>query len=155
MSAFSLSEIIKEIGMSAVVVDRFGTILEVSEGWNRRGSGAVRLGQSYFESCIRPDRHSLELLRGFKNLAENAIDFFATVSWREEAGERKHFLIAAMPHADSPGAFLVLQKIVGFEDQLVKLCHAELQNRQTIGVLSPRPCEEEGCEPTPVSPLRP
>jgi len=33
------------------------------------------------------------------------------------------------------GAFLVLEKIVGLEDQLVKLCHAELQNRQTIGGL--------------------
>ena len=56
-----------------------------------------QLGRSYFEACIRPDRHSLELLRGFKSLAEKSIDFFATVSWREEAGTRKHFLIVATP----------------------------------------------------------
>ena len=73
-----------------------------------RGKGAVKPGKSYFETCIRPDRHSLELLRGFKNLAENSIDFFATVSWREEAGERKHFLIAATPRPEHPGTILVL-----------------------------------------------
>jgi len=43
--------------------------------------------------------------------------------------------IATTVRAMKAGAFLVLEKIVGLEDQLVKLCHAELQNRQTIGGL--------------------
>ena len=110
LARIKLSEIIKGVGISAVVVDRSGKILEVSEGWTGLGSArtAIKLGKSYFETCIRPDRHSLDLLRGFKNLAENSIDFFATVSWREEAGERKHFLIAAMPRTDASGTILVL-----------------------------------------------
>uniref|UniRef100_Q07I17 Transcriptional regulator, LuxR family n=1 Tax=Rhodopseudomonas palustris (strain BisA53) TaxID=316055 RepID=Q07I17_RHOP5 len=106
----NLGEILKEVGVSAVVVDHSGRILEISEGWTRPGvaGGAVKPGKSYFETCIRPDRHSLELLRGFKNLAENSIDFFATVSWREEAGERKYFLIAATPRTEHDGTILVL-----------------------------------------------
>lgn len=110
MLDFKLSEIIKEIGISAVIVDQTGKILEISEGWTNRGSGSapVKVGKSYFDTCIRPDRHSLELLNGFKNLAEKSVDFFGTVSWREEDGERKYFLIAAMPRGDSAGTILVL-----------------------------------------------
>jgi len=106
----SLAETIKEVGVSAVVVDRSGLIVEISDGWTSPGAarGVAKPGKSYFETCIRPDRHSLELIRGFKNLAENTIDFFATVSWREEAGERKHFLIVATPRPDKAGTILVL-----------------------------------------------
>ncbi len=110
MLGSSLSKIIKGISISALMIDRNGRILEVSDESEVSGSGRPpsKLGKSYFDACIRPDRHSLELLRGFKNLAEKTIDFFATVNWREEDGERKHFLIVATPCEDDPDAIVVL-----------------------------------------------
>lgn len=110
MLALQLSKIIKGVGISALVIDRDGKILESSEDSGTPGPSKAKskLGKSYFDACIRPDRHSLELLRGFKSLAEKSIDFFSTVSWREEAGERKHFLIVATPSEDDPDAVVVL-----------------------------------------------
>ncbi|KPG00647.1 LuxR family transcriptional regulator [Rhodopseudomonas sp. AAP120] len=110
MLSSSLSKIIKGVGISALVIDRTGRILEVGDEPEASGPDKARskLGKSYFDACIRPDRHSLELLRGFKSLAERSIDFFATVSWREEAGERKHFLIVATPCDEDPNAIVVL-----------------------------------------------
>ena len=110
MLGSSLSRIVKGVGISALVIDRNGRILEVSGEAEVSHSGRPpsKLGKSYFDACIRPDRHSLELLRGFKSLAEKSIDFFATVSWREEEGERKHFLIVATPCEDDPDAIVVL-----------------------------------------------
>lgn len=110
MLSSSLSRIIKGVGISALVIDRDGKILETSDEPETPASPKAKskVGQSYFDACIRPDRHSLELLRGFKSLAEDSIDFFSTVSWREEAGGRKHFLIVATPCEDDPGAIVVL-----------------------------------------------
>ncbi|PZA12729.1 DNA-binding response regulator [Rhodopseudomonas palustris] len=106
----NLSKIVKGVGISALVIDRNGKILESSDEPATSGSAQAKpkLGSSYFDACIRPDRHSLELLRGFKSLAEKSIDFFSTVSWREEAGERKHFLIVATPSEDNPDTIVVL-----------------------------------------------
>ncbi|NEW93011.1 DNA-binding response regulator [Rhodopseudomonas sp. BR0M22] len=106
----NLSKIVRGVGISALVIDRNGKILESSDEPATSGSSQARpkLGSSYFDACIRPDRHSLELLRGFKSLAEKSIDFFSTVSWREEAGERKHFLIVATPSDDNPDTIVVL-----------------------------------------------
>lgn len=110
MLGSQLSKIIKGVGISALVIDRDGKILESSEetGAPATSKAKSKLGKSYFDACIRPDRHSLELLRGFKSLAEKSIDFFSTVSWREEAGERKHFLIVATPSEADPDAIVVL-----------------------------------------------
>ncbi|HBH51747.1 MAG TPA: hypothetical protein DDY91_07635 [Planctomycetaceae bacterium] len=43
--------------------------------------------------------------------------------------------ISTTVRAMKAGAFLVLEKVAGFENEVVKLCHAELQSRQTIGGL--------------------
>ena len=49
MLDFKLSEIIKEIGISAVIVDQTGKILEISKGWTNRGSGSapVKIGRAH------------------------------------------------------------------------------------------------------------
>ncbi|MFT3940291.1 DNA-binding response regulator [Rhodopseudomonas sp.] len=107
-----MKKTLEQIRIGAAVIDCAGRIVEVSDGWpapaRKRGNSASVVGRSYFEIFIRPDRHSLDLLRGLKNLSERSIDFFATLNWREEAGERRYFLIAAVPRPHAPDRILVL-----------------------------------------------
>jgi hypothetical protein len=43
------------------------------------------LGKNYFKYCIRPDQHSIEILRGFKDLLAGKVDFFSTIYWGTSA----------------------------------------------------------------------
>jgi DNA-binding CsgD family transcriptional regulator len=113
-SQAKLRQVIDGVFLSAAVIDQSGRICEVSERWTMPGNpfSTTRrssfVGKSYFETCIRPDRHSLDLLRGFQALVDGSVNFFATVHFREFDGARRYFLIMAVPKQEEPRRILVL-----------------------------------------------
>ncbi|MFT3940208.1 response regulator transcription factor [Rhodopseudomonas sp.] len=114
LSQANLRQVLDSVVVSAAVIDHSGRVCELSERWTMPGNSvpAARrtsiVGKSYFETCIRPDRHSLDLLRGFHALVDGSIDFFATVHFREVDGARRYFLVMAAPKLDEMLRILVL-----------------------------------------------
>ncbi|NVN88143.1 MAG: response regulator transcription factor [Rhodopseudomonas sp.] len=97
-----ISTILKDIEITGVVLDRSGNIVELSDGWKARAAksaahASVNVGDNYFERCIRPDPHSIELLRGFKNLLERKIDFFSTICRQQGVSGTEWLLVVAFP----------------------------------------------------------
>ena len=108
-----INEILNGVSVSGVLLDRSGTILEMSDAWRVQSEKwtartDVAVGKSYFDYCIRPDQHSIEILRGFKNLLSGEVDFFSTIYWQEKPAGREWFLIAASAHSPKPGTAVVI-----------------------------------------------
>lgn len=108
-----IKEIVSNISVTAVVVDPSGTIVEMTEDWKTQSerwtsNPNVSVGKNYFEYCIRPDRHSIEIMRGFKDLLARKVDFFSTIYWTEKNDKREWFLIAASPQAPTLQTTLVV-----------------------------------------------
>jgi len=108
-----ISTILDHISISGAVLDRSGNIVELSDGWKAKAAnwttrGSIAVGDNYFECCIRPDPHSIELLRGFRNLLERKIDFFSTICGQQGAGGTGWYLVVAFPKAPGLPTTVVL-----------------------------------------------
>ncbi|KIZ48039.1 LuxR C-terminal-related transcriptional regulator [Rhodopseudomonas sp. BAL398] len=108
-----ISAILGHISISGVVLDRFGNIIDLSDEWKLKPVGStnharVNVGDNYFECCIRPDLHSIELLRGFKNLLDRKIDFFSTICGQPAAEGTDWYLVVAFPKAPGLPTTVVL-----------------------------------------------
>jgi len=108
-----IKEIIRDISITAVLVDHSGTIIEMAEDWKTQSEKwtndpNISVGKNYFEYCIRPDRHSIEIMRGFKDLLARKVDFFSTIYWMEKNDRKQWFLIAASPQAPSAPTTVVV-----------------------------------------------
>jgi DNA-binding NarL/FixJ family response regulator len=108
-----IADMVAGISVSGVLLDRSGTIIEMSDDWKRQSEKwttrpNVAIGDNYFEYCIRPDQHSIEILRGFRDLLARKVDFFSTIYWQQKAAGTRWFLIAASPHAPKPDATVVI-----------------------------------------------
>jgi DNA-binding CsgD family transcriptional regulator len=96
--------IVDNISVAGVLLDPAGTIVEMSQDWKAQSKKwttqpNVAVGKNYFEYCIRPDQHSIEILRGFKDLLAKRVDFFSTIYWLDKTDGKEWFLIAASPQS--------------------------------------------------------
>jgi DNA-binding NarL/FixJ family response regulator len=101
------------VSVSSILLDRSGTILEMSDPWKARSQKwttrpDVDVGKSYFDYCIRPDEHSIEIIRGLKQLLTGQIDVFSTIYWQERPQGCEWFLIVASSRPSMPATAIVV-----------------------------------------------
>ncbi|CAL75163.1 putative transcriptional regulatory protein, LuxR family [Bradyrhizobium sp. ORS 278] len=91
-----------------VLLDKDGTIVEVSEIWKRwaafwgLGLPNYGIGENYLKHCVYNDPSSIEIIRGLKQLLERKIDFFAMLYPCERPQHREWFLMVGfIPEANS------------------------------------------------------
>jgi DNA-binding NarL/FixJ family response regulator len=105
---------VRDISISAAILDSDGVITEVSAGWrhfaDQSGLQLARygIGVNYLKYCIFPDESSVEILRGLKRVLAKEADLFSTLYPCGHPDQPRWFLLAAFAsEAQTAGSLVV------------------------------------------------
>jgi DNA-binding CsgD family transcriptional regulator len=103
-SAGDVNDLFTDRDVSGAILDRRGTIVDVSSGWKSFASDNglqmpnFGVGQNYLSYCTATDQESLRIVQNISDLQSGQIDFLCFVYPCHSPSARRWFLLIGFPH---------------------------------------------------------